>query len=92
MADLARRAGVHPVYLARRFRECFGTSPRAHRARMRLARAAQGIAVARAPLADVALDAGYCDQPHMSHEVRLATGLTPRALRRLVSGCDSSPA
>jgi AraC family transcriptional regulator len=80
---LARRAGVHPVYLARRFREHFGLAPSRFRAQMRLRRAASALTGDHQSLALVALDAGYCDQPHMSHELRSATGMTPRALRRL---------
>ena len=82
LATIARRAGVHPVYLARRFRAQFGVSPAAYRARLRVQRAA-GLLEAGGPLATVALEAGYYDQPHMSRQVRTTTGLTPRALRRL---------
>ena len=83
LATLARRAGVHRVYLARRFRAQFGVSPAAYRARLRAQRAAGALLEAGGPLATVALDAGYYDQPHMNRQVRATTGLTPRALRRI---------
>ena len=83
IAALARRFAVHPVYLARRFRAHFGVSPAAHRARLRVQRAAGALLDADGPLAAVALDAGYYDQPHMNRHIRAATGLTPRALRRV---------
>jgi len=89
IATLARRAGVHPVYLGRRFRDRFGVGPAAYRRRMQVFRAAQGLLGAPAPLADVALEAGFCDQPHMNHAVRAATGLTPGALRRIARAVDA---
>jgi len=85
IAVLARRFGVHPVYLARRFRAQLGVSPGTYRARLRVQRAAGALLAAEESLATVALDAGYYDQPHMNRHIRSATGLTPRALRR-VSG------
>ena len=84
IATLARKVGVHPVHLARRFRARFGVSPAAYRARMRARRAAQALLDSESPLAEIALDAGFCDQPHMSRDVRAFTGMTPRALRGCV--------
>ena len=36
-----------------------------------------------APWADVALDAGYTDQPHFAREFRRLAGITPGAYRAL---------
>lgn len=88
VAVLARDADVHPVYLARAFREQFGVTPRAYRNRARTRRAVHRLADSRTPLAHVALDAGYSDQPHMSRDVVAATGLTPGTLRRLAGAFD----
>jgi AraC-like DNA-binding protein len=86
IAALARRFGVHRVYLARRFRAQLGVSPAAYRARLRVQQAARAMLEANVPLATVALDAGYYDQPHMNRRIRAATGLSPRALRKLSDG------
>ena len=90
IAALARRMGVHPVYLARRFRARFGVSPTAYRTRLRVQRAARSLLETKGPLAALALDAGYYDQPHMNRQIRATTGLTPRALRS-VSGWIDTP-
>jgi len=84
IALLARRIGVHPVHLARRFRARFGVSPAEYRTRMRARRAARALLDSEAALADIALEAGFCDQPHMNRGVRSFAGMTPRALRGCV--------
>jgi AraC family transcriptional regulator len=81
---LARRIGIHPVHLARRFRARFGMSPTEYRTRMRARRAARALLDSESALADIALEAGFSDQPHMSRGVRSFTGMTPRALRGCV--------
>jgi len=90
IAALARRFGVHPVSLARRFRAQFGVSPAAFRARRRVQRAARALLAATDPLATVALDMGFYDQPHMNRQIRAATGLTPRGLRGVSSWIGTS--
>jgi len=90
MAGLAHRVGMHPVYVARRFRAQFGVSPTAFRARLRAQRAARALLEADDSLGSVALDAGYFDQPHMNRQIRTITGLTPRTLRA-VSGLSNGP-
>jgi AraC family transcriptional regulator len=84
IAILARRVGVHPVHLARRFRARYGVSPAEYRTRMRARRAARSLLDSENALADIALEAGFSDQPHMSRGVRSFTGMTPRALRGFI--------
>jgi AraC family transcriptional regulator len=69
VADVARAAGVHPVHLAR------GTR--------RLERAADLLMLGGAPLGEVALRAGFCDQSHLNRQFRLAYGVTPGEFARL---------
>lgn len=80
---LAEREGVHPVTLARLFRLHFGTSPSAYRRHARARRAAALLADTRQPLAEVALEAGYSDQAHLTRDLRTVLGITPRVARRL---------
>lgn len=81
LADLAVSAGVHPVHLARVFRERQGTTVAALVRRLRFEWSLRELRASNRPLAEVALEAGYADQSHFSRAFRNATGLTPKAYR-----------
>lgn len=83
---LAADLGVHRVYLARVFRAHWGCSPREYVQHARVRAAARGLASMNRPLADVALDAGFSDQAHMSRVFLRATGMTPAVFRRSARG------
>lgn len=76
---LAAEAGLTRQHLARLFRCHVGLAPRTFARVMRLRRALS-LLERGAPLARLALDAGYYDQAHLANEVRALTGLTPREL------------
>jgi AraC family transcriptional regulator len=80
--ELARVAGVHPVYLARAFRRAYGAPVTEYARRLRLRTAADRLATTELPLARIACEAGFADQAHLTRELRRETGLTPGALRR----------
>jgi AraC family transcriptional regulator len=82
LGELAAAVGVHPVTLARGFRKAYGCSVGAYLRWLRVARAARGLAETDAPLAEVALAAGFADQSHFSNVFRRVTGLAPAAFRR----------
>jgi AraC family transcriptional regulator len=83
VSALAREAGVHPVYLTRRFRQHYGSSITGYRRALRVARA-RALLTRDEPLSQVALAAGFVDQSHLSRAFKAATGLTPAAYRRTV--------
>jgi AraC family transcriptional regulator len=83
LRDLAREAGVHPVYLARRFRRHYGRSVLDYLRDVRVRAAVRQLADATTPLSEVALAAGFSDQSHLTRVVRAATGLTPARYREL---------
>lgn len=83
-SDLAARAGVHRVHLARCFRRFYGTSPREYLRRHRVIAAARLLGAPGAALCDVAYQAGFADQAHLSRAFRGETGLTPGDFRALV--------
>ncbi|MFD2471126.1 helix-turn-helix domain-containing protein [Amycolatopsis silviterrae] len=69
----------------RLFTLAVGYGPATYRRVLRLQRAI-ALAPATATLADLAVAAGYSDQPHLTRECRALTGLTPRTYFALVSG------
>ncbi|MFL5383712.1 MAG: helix-turn-helix domain-containing protein [Longimicrobiaceae bacterium] len=83
LASLAREAGYAPVYVARAFRRHFGCSVGEYLRRRRVEIARDALALSDAPLAAIALDAGFFDQSHFSRVFRRHLGLTPAAYRRL---------
>jgi AraC family transcriptional regulator len=83
VADLARDAGVHPVYLARQFRRWYGCSITEHLKRRRVQRAAQAVAASREGLSLIAHQSGFADQPHMCRTFAREVGVTPSAYRSL---------
>jgi AraC family transcriptional regulator len=70
------------VTLARGFRKAYGRSVGAYLRWLRVARAARELAETDAPLAEIALAAGFADQSHFSNVFRRETGLSPSAFRR----------
>ncbi|HEY2898176.1 MAG TPA: helix-turn-helix transcriptional regulator, partial [Gemmatimonadaceae bacterium] len=83
IAELSAIAGVDPAHLARTFRAHYGTTPGAYLRETRVRRAADALARTSAPLARIALDAGFADQSHFTRVFRATYGITPRRWRAL---------
>jgi AraC-like DNA-binding protein len=80
--ELARELGYSRQHLRRGFREHVGVSPKQFAQVARLQRAVDHLQGARtSSLALAAVQLGYCDQAHMSHEFRELAGITPRQAR-----------
>jgi AraC family transcriptional regulator len=86
LGQAAAAVGVHPVTLARGFRKAYGRSVGAYLRLVRITRAATELADSDAPLAEIALGAGFADQSHFSNVFRVETGLSPSSFRRAVRG------
>jgi AraC family transcriptional regulator len=84
VADLARQAGVHPVYLARSVRRWYGTGVAEEMRRLRLRAAMQALARGEGPISRVAHAHGYADEAHLSRECRCTVGTTPGRYRALL--------
>lgn len=79
---IARSSGLSERQVHRRCTEAFGYGPALLARMLRLQRVLELARSDRRPqrLADLAVAAGYCDQQHLSHDVRSITGATPSGL------------
>jgi AraC family transcriptional regulator len=82
MAAIAADVGVHPVHLARTFREHYGTTMGDYLRRLRVERARTQLAATAKSLSQVAIEAGFADQAHFTRVFRTLVGTTPGAYRR----------
>jgi AraC family transcriptional regulator len=80
VSSLARVAGLSPAHFARAFRATFKESPHRLVLRWRLERAAVLVTRKGFSLAEAAVAAGFCDQAHFTHAMRLHFGGTPGSL------------
>ena len=84
LTGLARSVGVHPVTLARRFRQAFGYTVGEYVRQLRIERAAHQLVGTELSLAEIALAAGFSDQSHFSNLFREHVGLSPSKFRQVV--------
>lgn len=78
IAALRERTGLTKTRLATGFREQIGVTPKLYARILRFRRALAMVNEGTAPLAEIALAAGYYDQPHLNAEFRELGGLAPR--------------
>jgi AraC family transcriptional regulator len=81
LASLAAEAGVHPIHLARTFRQCFGCSPGEYVRQRRLDHAAAQLAGSTRTVAQIAIDAGFASPSHFATAFKRATGVSPTDFR-----------
>jgi AraC family transcriptional regulator len=81
LAQVARAAGIHPVYLGQVFRQEFGETLGEYLNRIRVRAAAESLANSDLPLSAIALDFGFYDQSHFTRIFRQLTGATPAVFR-----------
>ncbi|WP_432540985.1 helix-turn-helix domain-containing protein [Kineococcus sp. SYSU DK002] len=89
VADVADALGVGVRQLHRRSLDAFGYSPQLLGRVLRFRRAVAALR-AGTPPAQVAAQAGFTDQAHLSREVRVFAGTTPGALRQASSANRST--
>ena len=81
LRGLARQAGVHPVHFAAAFRRFHGCSLGEYLRRRRLQYTWTRLADPEVPLAQVAAEAGFADQSHLTQTFKRFIGMTPRRYR-----------
>ncbi|MEJ8574600.1 AraC family transcriptional regulator [Microbaculum marinum] len=83
-SELEAVADIDRYTLARQFRFRFGTSPYRYLTMRRLEQARVAIRAGTA-LAEVAADAGFADQSHMTRQFKRAYGISPGRWRRMLT-------
>ncbi len=81
VAAVARSLQLSERQLARRFLASVGIAPKRYAGLRRFERATLAMR-GRSSMVQVALEAGYYDQPHLAREIRRFAGMTPRELWR----------
>lgn len=84
--QLADLVGVHPVHLARVFRDRYGLSPGEYLRHVRVDWAKTQMCHTDAPLNQIALQAGFADQSHFTRTFKRHTGQTPGQYRQVRRG------
>lgn len=79
---LATAVNVHPVHLARTFRDCYSVTIGVYVRQRRLNWAVVQITQSQKPLAIIADQAGFSDQSHLTRLFKQYKGVTPRQYRQ----------
>ena len=81
LSAVAQSVGVHPVHLARTFRQHYRCTVGDYVRRLRVESACRTLSTSDTPLAEIALLAGFSSQSHFSTAFKLHTGMTPAEYR-----------
>ncbi|MEO8452606.1 MAG: AraC family transcriptional regulator [Gemmatimonadota bacterium] len=81
LGSLAAVAGVHPVYLAQRFRQVYGVTIGDYFRTLRINGARRQLLDTNRPLAEIAVTSGFYDQSHFNRAFRRSFGESPGVYR-----------
>ncbi len=87
LSGLAQLVAVHPVHLARCFRQHYGCSVGTYVHRCRIDHAVFALAQHPGPIAPLAYAMGYSDQSHFSRRFTRAAGISPAAFQTTCRHC-----
>ncbi|MBC9929117.1 helix-turn-helix transcriptional regulator [Chitinophaga qingshengii] len=80
--SIADRVFVHPIYLARAFKEKEGMTVGGYQLKMKVEKAMALLFTTRLPVTDIAFTAGFSDTSHLIRVFRTYYGSTPLQFRR----------
>ncbi|QDV22060.1 helix-turn-helix transcriptional regulator [Aureliella helgolandensis] len=83
VTDLARIADLSPRQLHRKFLEFFGMNVQEFLSRTRIQAASDALLKTDAPIADIALRYGFCDQSAFTQQFKKHAGITPHKFRKI---------
>jgi AraC-like DNA-binding protein len=81
LKDIAARVCVHPVYLARAFKERKGLTIGEYQLKFKLAHAASRLLNTSEPITRIAFSHGFCDDPHFIRSFNAVYGISPYQFR-----------
>jgi len=86
LEEIAAEVGVSPSRVSVVFRRVYHRSIAEEQRRLRVEYARERLHDCRTSLAEIALEAGFSDQPHFSRAFKQVTGTTPARFRAAVAG------
>lgn len=84
---IAESVGLHPVYLARKFRARHNCTIGEYTRRLRIQFACSEMANSDATIAEIASASGFFDQSHFSRAFKRLMGMTPAEYRKNIRPC-----
>lgn len=84
LKHLAGEAGVHPVYFARKFQQFFGLSVGNYSRKLQFQKVQNLLASGKYSLSQIALEAGFTDQSHLTKTLVNQFKITPANLRKML--------
>jgi len=82
LSEIAEEIGTSPVRLAEAFKRGYDCTVGDYIRRKRVQHAVEMLVNTGRPLGEIALEAGFCDQPHLVRVFKSFTGTTPARYRR----------